>query len=105
MIDLYWPTSNGRKITIMLHEVRAIRTGLLEDQSEQQDPRACRPRSGGRRRPRNLIYLAEKTKKLIPRDLYGRYDTVDYLSGREHWPDVDQMAFFHNYAEPDTTSA
>ena len=54
MIDLYyWPTSNGRKITIMLHEVELRYTiipvnfkigeqyapGLSGDQSEQQDPR------------------------------------------------------------------
>ena len=65
MIDLYyWPTSNGRKITIMLHEVELpyniipvnFKIGeqyapeFLRDQSEQQDPGDRRPRSDRRRR-------------------------------------------------------
>ena len=60
MIDLYyWPTSNGRKITIMLHEVelpyRIIPVNFkigeqyaaefLAHQSEQQDPRDRRSRA------------------------------------------------------------
>ena len=65
MIDLYyWPTSNGRKITIMLHEVELpyniipvnfkigeqYAAGVSRDQSEQQDPGDRRSRSDRRRR-------------------------------------------------------
>jgi GST-like protein len=123
MIDLYyWPTSNGRKITIMLHEV-ALPYNIIPVNfkiGEQYAPAYLKinpnnkipaivdhdPAGGGApitifESVAILIYLAEKTKKLIPRDLHGRYETIKWaiFQGASIGPMFGQMAFFHDYAE------
>jgi len=100
MIDLYyWPTSNGRKITIMLHEADLpyniipvnFKTG------EQYAPDYLRinpnnkipaimdrvPPGGGEpvtifESVAILTYLAEKSGRLMPRDVRGRYDVMKW---------------------------
>ena len=124
MIDLYyWPTSNGRKITIMLHEADLpyniipvnFKTG------EQYAPDYLRinpnnkipaivdraPPGGGEpvtifESVAILMYLAEKSGKLMPHDIRGRYDVIKWamFQGASIGPMFGQMAFFHDYAEP-----
>src|SRR6186997_524201 len=97
MIDLYTgPTPNGWKASIMLeelglpYEVRAIR--LL--QGEQREPWFLRINPNGRipaivdrdagdfavfESGAILIYLAEKTGKLLPTDTKGRSVAIQWL--------------------------
>jgi GST-like protein len=96
MIDLYtWSTPNGRKVSIMLeevglpYEVHAIDIG--KDQQFQPDFLKISPnnkipaivdRDNGMSLFESgaiLIYLAEKTGKLLPGDPKGRYDTLAWL--------------------------
>ena len=97
MIDLYtWTTPNGRKVSIMLEEMRpglrgprrrhrqgpAVRARLPEDQPEQQDPGHRRPRQRRERLFESgaiLIYLAEKTGQLLPADPKLRLQTLEWL--------------------------
>ena len=118
MLDLYyWPTSNGRKITIMLHEVELPYTIIPVNFKigEQYAPEflAINPNSkipaivdhdpigGGAplaifESVAILIYLAEKSGRLMPhgcaRPLRG--DEVGDLPGREHRPDVRADGLF-----------
>ena len=122
MIDLYyWTTPNGHKITIFLQE-----TGLEHkvipvniSAGEQFAPAFLAispnnripaivdhaPRDGGG--PLSLMesgailqYLAEKTGKLMPADLRGRWDCLQWL----YWqmgglgPMAGQNHHFHGYA-------
>ncbi len=100
MIDLYtWRTPNGVKVSIMLEELalpyRVHPVNILED--EQFDPAflAISPNNkipaivdpdGPGGEPLSLfesgailLYLAEKTGKLMPGDARGRYRTVEWL--------------------------
>jgi len=54
-----------------------------------------------------LIYLAEKTGKLMPRDLHGRYDVMKwaFFQAANIGPMFGQMAYFHDYAEPKLPAA
>ncbi|MBV8838796.1 MAG: glutathione S-transferase N-terminal domain-containing protein [Alphaproteobacteria bacterium] len=124
MIDLYyWPTSNGRKITIMLHEVELpysiipvnFKTG------EQYAPEFLRinpnnkipaivdhdPIGGGApitvfESVAILMYLAEKSGRLMPADPHGRYEVIKWavFQAASIGPMFGQMAYFHDYAEP-----
>ena len=100
MIDLYtWPTPNGHKIHIMLEEVglpyrvHAIDIGkgdqfqpdFLKISPNNKMP-AIIDQEGPDGRPYSLfesgailLYLAEKTGKLMPRDMRGRYDVMQWL--------------------------
>lgn len=100
MIDLYyWPTPNGHKITIFLeetglpYEIHPVNIG----KGEQFDPAFLRispnnkmpaiiDREGPQGKPLALfesgailIYLAEKTGKLMPTDAVGRYQVLQWL--------------------------
>lgn len=96
MIDLYtWSTPNGRKISIALeefglpYEVHAIDIG--KDQQFTPEFIAISPnskipaivdRDNGARMMESgaiLIYLAEKTGKLMPKDQKGRFETIEWL--------------------------
>jgi GSH-dependent disulfide-bond oxidoreductase len=129
MIDLYyWPTSNGRKITIMLHEVALPYTIIPVNfrVGEQYAPEYLHinpnskipaiidraPSGGGApitlfESVAILIYLAEKSGKLMPHDLQGRYDVMKWaiFQAASIGPMFGQMAYFHDYAEPTMTAA
>ena len=100
MIDLYtWATPNGRKISIMLeevglpYEVHPVNLG----QGEQFKPEflvispnnkipAIIDRDGPGGKPYTLfesgailMYLAEKTGKLIPKETRARYEVIQWL--------------------------
>ena len=100
MIDLYtWPTPNGHKIHIMLEEVGLEYRVIPVDISagDQFDPEflAISPNNkmpaivdhdgpGGEPYPMFesgaiLMYLAEKTGKLMPDDTAGRYRVIQWL--------------------------
>ncbi len=101
MIDLYyWPTPNGHKIPIMLEEtgleyrVRPVnmlrgeqfRPSFLKVNPNNKIP-AIVDRDGPGGRPFTLFesgailqYLAEKTGKLMPRDVAGRYTVIQWLT-------------------------
>jgi len=100
MIDLYtWTTPNGRKVSIMLeeiglpYEVHAV--NLQKGEQFKPDFSAINPnnkipaivdRDGPGMRPFTLfesgailMYLAEKTAKLLPKDVAPRYEVVQWL--------------------------
>jgi GST-like protein len=100
MIDLYtWPTPNGHKIHIMLEEVglpyKVIPINISE--GDQFDPEflkispnnkmpAMVDPEGPGGKPYSLfesgamlMYLAEKTGKLMPVEMRARYDVVQWL--------------------------
>ncbi|MGH7820851.1 MAG: glutathione S-transferase N-terminal domain-containing protein [Candidatus Binatia bacterium] len=100
MIDLYyWPTPNGWKITIFLEEAalpyRVVPVNI--GKGEQFAPEFLRI-SPNNRMPAIvdpdgpegvpisvfesgaiLLYLAEKTGRFLPRDVRGRYETIQWL--------------------------
>ena len=99
MIDLYfWPTGNGKKITIMLEECgleyRVIPVNI--GKGEQHDPAFLRL-SPNNKMPAIidhdaeggslgifesgaiLEYLAEKTGRFLPRDIHGRYRVLQWV--------------------------
>ena len=100
MIDLYtWTTGNGRKIVVMLEEVGLpyevhpvnIRRGdqfapdFLKISPNNKVPAIVdRDGPGGRavsvfELAACLMYLAEKTGKLMPADVAQRYDVIQWL--------------------------
>ena len=109
MIDLhYWTTPNGHKITMFLEE-----TGLSYKifpvnigKGEQFTPEFLAiapnnripamvdhvPKGGGKpisifESGAMLLYLAEKTGKFLPADLYGRYDAIQWT----FWHDSPEL--------------
>ena len=129
MIDLYyWPTSNGRKITIMLHEVALpytiIPVNFKIGEQYAPDFLAINPNNkipaivdhepigGGAplaifESAAILIYLAEKSGRLMPQDARGRYDVIKWtvFQAASIGPMFGQMAYFHDYAEPKMPAA
>lgn len=100
MIDLYtWVTPNGRKISIMLEEVglpyEVHAVNLQKDEQFKPEFLALNPnnkipaivdRDGPDGKPFTLfesgailIYLAEKTGKLMPKESRARYEVVQWL--------------------------
>ncbi|MEA2781495.1 MAG: GSH-dependent disulfide-bond oxidoreductase [Rhodospirillaceae bacterium] len=100
MIELYsWPTPNGHKIHIMLEEIGLPYRAHAVDigRGEQFDPAflAISPNNkipamvdseGPDGKPISifesgamLLYLAEKTGKLLPKDARGRYEVMQWL--------------------------
>jgi len=100
MIDLYtWPTPNGHKVHIMLEEVdleyRVIPIDINNGDQFEADFLTISPNNkmpaivdhdgpGGQRYPlfesgAILMYLAEKTGKLMPSDMAGRYRVIQWL--------------------------
>ena len=129
MLDLYyWPTSNGRKITIMLHEVELpynivpvnfkigeqYQPAFLEINPNNKIPALVDrdPTGGGAplaifESVAILIYLAEKTGRLMPQDMRGRYEVMKWaiFQGASIGPMFGQMAYFHDYADPPMPAA
>ena len=122
MIDLhYWTTPNGHKITMFLEE-----TGLAYKifpvnigKGEQFTPEFLAiapnnripamvdhaPKGGGKpisifESGAMLLYLAEKTGKFLPSDLYGRYDAIQWTFWQMGGlgPMAGQNHHFRNYA-------
>ena len=99
MIDVYfWPTGNGKKITIMLEEVglpyRIIPVNINKGDQNTPEYDAINPNNkmpaivdhdavGGPlvifESGAILQYLAETTGKLLPMDLHGRYRVLQWL--------------------------
>ena len=118
MIELYyWPTPNGHKISIMLEEceleyaVKRVNIGA----GDQFDP-AFLKISPNNRMPAIvdtesgisvfeggaiLIYLAEKTGKLLPREQAARFEVLQWLFWQAGGlgPMAGQLSHFVNYTK------
>ena len=96
MIDLYtWTTPNGRKISIALEELGLpYKSHPIDISKDEQFAPAFLKISPNNRIPAIvdsdtgislfesgaiLIYLADKTGKLLPKDGEGRYRTIEWL--------------------------
>src|SRR6476620_9572415 len=99
MIDLYfWPTGNGKKISIMLEETglpyRIIPVNINKGDQftpeydainpNNKMPAIVDPDAGGGpivifESGAILQYLAEKTGKLLPTDLHGKYRVLQWV--------------------------
>ena len=101
MLDLhYWPTPNGKKVTILLEELevpyRIVDVNI--GRGDQFTPEFLRlnpnhrmpalvdhdPEDGGDpvgvfESGAIMVYLAEKYRRFIPADLRGRYDTLQWV--------------------------
>ena len=114
----YWPTVNGRKITIALEEM-----GLPYDtrivnfrKGETTSPAFLRINPNGKipamedddvpglllwESAAILQYLAEKSGKLLPKETKARYDVLKWLvfQAASVGPMLGQLAHFHDYAK------
>ena len=120
MIDVYfWPTGNGKKITIMLEEIgfeyRIIPVNIGKGDQHQEEFRVISPNrkmpaivdydaEGG---PLSifesgaiLVYLAEKSGKLMPRDVRGRTKVMQWVFWQVGGlgPMAGQAHYFLKYA-------
>src|SRR5262245_59210504 len=122
MIDLYyWPTPNGWKITIMLEETglpyRIVPVNIGRGEQFKPEFLAISPNNRmpaivdheppGGGAPVSvfesgaiLMYLAEKTGKLMPADLRGRYEVIQWLMWQMGGlgPMAGQAHHFRGYA-------
>jgi GST-like protein len=100
MIDLYyWPTPNGHKVSIFLEETatpyRVVPVNIRKGEQFAPDFLKISPNNrmpaivdtdGPDGKPISifesgaiLLYLAEKTGKLMPQDMRGRYTVIEWL--------------------------
>ena len=118
MIDLYyWPTPNGRKISIMLEECALEYTPIAVDigSGDQFEP-AFLKISPNNRMPAIvdhetgisvfeggaiLMYLAEKAGKFLPQDPAGRFEVLQWLFWQAGGlgPIAGQLSHFVSYAK------
>jgi GSH-dependent disulfide-bond oxidoreductase len=122
MIDLYfWPTPNGKKITIALEELglpyKLVPVNIGRGEQFQPEFLAISPNNrmpaiidhepAGGGAPLSifesgaiLLYLADKTGKLIPKDLRGRTQAIEWLMWQMGGlgPMLGQAHHFRNYA-------
>lgn len=126
MIDLYyWPTSNGRKMTIALEEMElpynVIPVNMKNGDTRRPEflrinPNGKIPALIDHDVPGGLVlwesvamlqYLAEKSGRLMPRDLEGRYRVIQWLvfQAASIGPMFGQLAHFHDYAREKFTYA
>jgi GST-like protein len=120
-LQLYsWPTPNGVKVSIMLeeiglpYEVHAVNIGKNESWTPEflslnpngKIPAIVDPDGPGGR-PLGLfesgailLYLAEKTGKLLPDDPAQRYETIQWVFFQMAavGPMFGQLGFFHKFA-------
>jgi GSH-dependent disulfide-bond oxidoreductase len=120
-LQLYsWPTPNGVKVSIMLeeiglpYEVHAVNIGKNESWTPEYlslNPNGKIPAivdpDGPGGRPLGLfesgailLYLAEKTGKLLPDDPAQRYETIQWVFFQMAavGPMFGQLGFFHKFA-------
>jgi GSH-dependent disulfide-bond oxidoreductase len=121
MIDVYfWPTPNGYKVTIMLEEIGLpynvipvnigkgdqFKPDFLKISPNNRMPAIVDPDGPGGK-PISmfesgaiLIYLADKTGKLIPSDPRGRYNVLEWLMFQmaSVGPMLGQAHHFRRYA-------
>ncbi|WP_437882917.1 glutathione binding-like protein [Pseudomonas sp. LRF_L74] len=117
------PTPNGVKVSIMLEEIGLPYDAHLVsfEKNDQLTPEflSLNPNNkipaiidpngpDGRALPlfesgAILIYLAEKTGKLLPKDAHGRYETIQWLMFQMGGigPMFGQLGFFHKFAGKD----
>lgn len=121
MIDLYtWATPNGHKIAIMLEEIGApykvipiniitgdqLKPGFLELNPNNKIPVIVdHDAPGGKtltvfESGAILLYLAEKSGKLLPKDIVGRYAVLEWLFFQVGGvgPMLGQAHYFRKYA-------
>ena len=118
MIDLYyWPTPNGRKISIMLEECALDYTPIAVDigSGAQFDAEFLKI-SPNNRMPAIvdhetgisvfeggaiLMYLAEKTGQFLPQDVAGRFEVLQWLFWQAGGlgPIAGQLSHFVSYAQ------
>ena len=121
MLDVYtWPTPNGHKVHIMLHEAglehNIVPVNIQEGEQFAPDFLKISPNNkmpalvdsdgpGGQpisvfESAAILIYLAEKTGRFQPRDGSGRYDVLQWLMFQmgSVGPMLGQAHHFHAYA-------
>lgn len=122
MIDLhYWPTPNGHKITLFLEEAgldyRIVPVDIRTGAQFQPDFLAIAPNNrmpaivdhapadGGEpvslfESGAILLYLAEKTGKLLPSDPARRYETIQWVFFQMAavGPMFGQLGYFHKFA-------
>ena len=122
MIDLhYWTTPNGHKITMFLEEtglpykIFPVNIGkgdqfnpdFLKIAPNNRIPAMVDHAPKGGAKPISifesgamLLYLAEKTGKFLPADLYGRYDTIQWVFWQMGGlgPMAGQLNHFKHYA-------
>ena len=122
MIELFfWPTPNGRKITIMLEEaglgytVRPVAIGQGEQFAQsftqispnQRIPAIIDHMPTGGEAPRPifesgaiLMYLAQKTGQFIPNDEAGRWSVIQWLMWQvaNVGPMLGQYGYFLRYS-------
>jgi GST-like protein len=121
MIDLYtWPTPNGQKVHIMLEEAELPYSvhpiDITEGAQFEPDFLAISPNNkipaivddeGPTVEPYTvfesgaiLLYLADKTSKMVPPDTAGRYEVIQWLMFQSSsiGPMFGQAQHFHRYA-------
>ncbi|MDC0148232.1 glutathione binding-like protein [Alphaproteobacteria bacterium] len=122
MYDVYyWPTPNGKKITVQLEEMGAsytiIKTAIaLGDQFDEafleMNPNARMPLlvdhspvDGGAPLPvfesgAIMIYLADKTGQFMPTDQRGRSDVIQWVMWQmaNQGPKMGERNHYYNYA-------
>lgn len=120
MIDVYfWPTGNGKKITIMLEEIgyeyRIIPVNIGKGDQHQEEFRVVSPNgkmpaivdhdAAGGPLPifesgAILVYLAEKSGRLMPRDIRGRTRVLQWVFWQVGGlgPMAGQAHYFLKYA-------
>ena len=102
MIDLhYWPTPNGKKVTILLEECglqykivplqhparRPVHARIPEDQPQSPHAGDGRPRAQRAAARRSavfesgaiMMYIAEKAGRFWPQDLRGKYEVTQWV--------------------------
>jgi GST-like protein len=121
MIDVYfWPTPNGQKVTIALEELRLpynvipinigkgdqFKPGFLKISPNNKMPAIVDSDGPGSKTisifesGAILIYLAEKTGRLMPTDTRGRYKVLEWLMFQmaSVGPMLGQAHHFRRYA-------
>ncbi len=95
--------------TVDIGQERKLDAGIPLAQSERKDPAILDPngpaanRSGSSRSGAILLYLADKTGKLIPADPIRRYEAIQWVFFQMGGigPIFGQVGFFHKFAGRD----